>query len=251
MLRALLGLTLLLIAFAGGYYLGRTSGPSAPAGPAAQEVPNGGILSPQPPAPAGNRARSMETPPPPQVQPSTPNVDPSANPALEPLPSAPQGTTLREGDPSGLMERRLGLPIANLKPSDIHDTYHEARGGGERRHEATDIIAPRGTPVLAVDNGIVRRLFNSKPGGLTVYQFDSTERYCFYYAHLDGYAEGLREGMLLKRGDRVGYVGTTGNADPNTPHLHFAIFELGPEKRWYQGAPLNPYPILMRAFHQN
>jgi murein DD-endopeptidase MepM/ murein hydrolase activator NlpD len=150
------------------------------------------------------------------------------------------------GDPSGLTLRRLGLPILNLKASNIPDTYDQSRDG--RKHEATDIMAPRGTPVVAVDNGIIQKLFESKQGGLTVYQFDPTERYCFYYAHLDRYAEGLREGQLVKRGDRIGYVGSTGNADEAAPHLHFAIFELGPEKKWWEGKPINPYPILKRAF---
>jgi peptidoglycan LD-endopeptidase LytH len=139
------------------------------------------------------------------------------------------------------------LPLANLTAKDIQDTFAQARDGGERRHEATDIMSPKGTPVVAVDTGIIAKLFTSKPGGLTVYQFDPSQKYAYYYAHLDGYAEGLREGMLVKKGDRIGYVGVTGNSDPNGPHLHFAIFELGPEKHWWEGKPINPYPILMRA----
>jgi len=152
-------------------------------------------------------------------------------------------TRERAAEPS--ME--LGLPIAGLQLSNIQNTFDSARGGGERKHEATDILAPRGTPVVAVDDGVVAKLFTSKPGGLTVYQFDSTTTYAYYYAHLDRYAPELKEGMLLKKGDLVGYVGSTGNADPNTPHLHFAIFELGPEKHWWQGKPINPYPLLVRA----
>jgi murein DD-endopeptidase MepM/ murein hydrolase activator NlpD len=108
-------------------------------------------------------------------------------------------------------------------------------------------MAPRGTPVVAVDTGVIAKLFTSKPGGLTVYQFDGSQRYAYYYAHLDRYAEGIREGQLLKKGDLVGYVGITGNSDPNAPHLHFAIFELGPEKRWWEGKPINPYPFLIKA----
>ena len=88
------------------------------------------------------------------------------------------------------------------------------------------------------------KLFTSKAGGLTVYQVDPSQNYAYYYAHLDRYADGLTEGKVLKKGDVLGYVGTTGNADPNTPHLHFAIFELGPEKHWWQGTPINPYPLL-------
>ena len=141
--------------------------------------------------------------------------------------------------------RRIGLPIAGLQAKDILDTYSQLRG--TRAHEATDILAPRGTLVLAVDKGTIKKLFTSKPGGLTIYQFDPGEVYCYYYAHLDRYAEGLKEGMAVKRGERIGYVGTTGNADPGTPHLHFAIFKIGPEKRWWEGAPINPYPVLMEA----
>jgi peptidoglycan LD-endopeptidase LytH len=141
----------------------------------------------------------------------------------------------------------IGLPIAGLKAKNIQDTFPQLRGGGTRPHEATDILSPRGTPVLAVDDGTIKRLFTSKPGGLTVYQFDPEEVYCYYYAHLDRYAEGLKEGQAVKRGDRIGYVGTTGNADPGTPHLHFAIFKIGPAKRWWEGTPINPYPVLMEA----
>jgi murein DD-endopeptidase MepM/ murein hydrolase activator NlpD len=148
---------------------------------------------------------------------------------------------------------RLGLPIAGLKEADILDTFHQARGdparGGEARtHEATDIMAPRGTPVVAVDEGRIVKLFLSKPGGITVYQFDATETRCYYYAHLDRYAPGLTEGMRVRRGDLLGYVGSTGNASPDAPHLHFAILELGPEKQWWRDTrPINPYPSLLDA----
>ena len=147
------------------------------------------------------------------------------------------------------MRRHLTLPIAGLHAKDIQDTFDQTRGGA-KRHEATDILAPRGTPVLAIDDGVVKKLFTSKPGGLTVYEFDREEIYCYYYAHLDRYAEGLQEGTILKRGDRVGYVGTTGNAASNTPHLHLAIFKLGPVKHWWQGTPINPYPILLSLAKQ-
>lgn len=143
-----------------------------------------------------------------------------------------------------LGDRKLAPPIANLKASDLHDTFHEARSGGERRHEATDIMAPRGTPVFAVDDGAIKKLFDSKPGGLTIYQFDESEQYSYYYAHLDRYAAGLEEGQKVSKGDVIGYVGTSGNAGPDSPHLHFGIFELGPEKNWWQGTPIDPYPVL-------
>lgn len=170
---------------------------------------------------------------------------PASPPAASPSP--PDPSTFAPpfaADLKILNSRPLGLPIAGLQRSNIQDTFYEKRGT-DRIHEATDILAPRGTPVLAIDEGNVAKLFTSKQGGLTVYQFDNQGLYCYYYAHLDRYAEGLKEGMLLRKGDKVGYVGTTGNADPNTPHLHFAIFKLGPEKHYWQGTPIDPYPVLL------
>jgi murein DD-endopeptidase MepM/ murein hydrolase activator NlpD len=136
------------------------------------------------------------------------------------------------------------LPIAGLTASDVLDTFNSTRPGG-RSHEATDILAPRGTPVHSMVDGAIRRVFVSKAGGNTIYEFDEKGMYCYYYAHLDRYAEGLREGQHVSRGDVIGYVGTTGNASPNTPHLHLAIFKLGPEREWWKGEAINPYPVLI------
>ena len=141
-----------------------------------------------------------------------------------------------------LAQRALRLPVVGAKSTDLHDTYREARSG--HPHEALDIIAPRGTPVVAVQDGAIAKLFVSKAGGLTVYEFDNDIRYCYYYAHLDRYAPKLKEGMRVKRGDLLGYVGSTGNASALAPHLHFAIYKLGPDHKWWNGAPLNPYPLL-------
>jgi murein DD-endopeptidase MepM/ murein hydrolase activator NlpD len=141
-----------------------------------------------------------------------------------------------------LRRRNLDIPVKGIDAGDLHDSFADARGS--RAHEAIDIMAPRRTPVLAADHGRIQKLFTSKAGGLTIYQFDPSGTFCYYYAHLDAYADGIREGMEVARGDVIGYVGTTGNAPPNTPHLHFAIFRLTPERQWWKGEPINPYPIL-------
>lgn len=146
--------------------------------------------------------------------------------------------TIRDAD----APRAMIVPVAGVARSAIHDMFNESRGN--RRHEAVDILAPRGTPVIATDDGVVKKLFTSKPGGLTVYQFDPDQRFCYYYAHLDRYAAGLHEGQLLRRGEVLGYVGTTGNAPKDTPHLHFALIRLDKERRWWKGTYVNPYPLL-------
>jgi peptidoglycan LD-endopeptidase LytH len=137
---------------------------------------------------------------------------------------------------------RLAMPVAGIDPAGLHSNFDEVRGG--HRHEALDIMAPRGTPVTAVAEGVVVKLFTSAEGGLTVYQFNDAETECYYYAHLDHYAPGLKEGLLLRRGDLLGYVGSTGNASPDAPHLHFAVFLLGPKKQWWKGTPIDPLPLL-------
>jgi peptidoglycan LD-endopeptidase LytH len=143
-----------------------------------------------------------------------------------------------------LGDRDLEIPVDDVDREDLRDTFTEARGS--RSHEALDIIAPRHTKVRAVENGRIQKLFTSKAGGLTIYEFDPTETFAYYYAHLDRYADGLREGQIVRRGDVIGYVGTTGNASPDAPHLHFAIFRLTPERQWWKGDAINPYPILSK-----
>jgi peptidoglycan LD-endopeptidase LytH len=147
---------------------------------------------------------------------------------------------------SALMPRNLGLPVADMKPSDMLNTFNRSRDG--HKHEATDIVAPRGTPVLAVDDGTIVKLFWSRAGGRTIYQFDPSERFCYYYAHLDGYEAHLAEKDHVRRGQVIGYVGTTGNAPANSPHLHFAITIIGPDKKWWGGTPIDPYPLLSSLF---
>ena len=144
-------------------------------------------------------------------------------------------------DGIALRARSLLFPVEGIAPNTLRDSFAEGRAG--HPHEAVDILAPRGTRVLAVDDGRVVKLFNSVRGGLTVYQFDAEETYCYYYAHLDAYVPGLEEGALVRKGALLGYVGTTGNAPRDTPHLHFSIFKLGSERRWWEGTPINPFGI--------
>lgn len=136
----------------------------------------------------------------------------------------------------------LRMPIDGVPPEAFQSGFLERRAS--HAHEAVDIPAPRNTPVHAVDVGTIAKLFFSKGGGgNTVYEFDTTERYAFYYAHLERYAEGLHEGQRITQGQIVGYVGTSGNAPPNTPHLHFAVFELDASHRWWKGKAVDPYPL--------
>ena len=135
------------------------------------------------------------------------------------------------------------MPVKGVDRKDFRSSFDDKRGEG-RRHEAIDILAPRNTPVLAVEDGTIARLFTSKAGGLTVYQFDPSSTYAYYYAHLERYAPGLTDGDRVRRGQVLGYVGTSGNAPPDTPHLHFAIFKLTDKKQWWQGTPIDPFAVL-------
>jgi peptidoglycan LD-endopeptidase LytH len=145
-----------------------------------------------------------------------------------------------------LRQHDLRVPIDGVTVESMRGGFDERRDAGGRPHEAVDMLAPRNTPVHAVDGGTIAKLFFSKAGGNTIYQFDPSGRFCYYYAHLERYAVGLRDGAPITRGDVIAFVGTSGNAPANTPHLHFAIFELTPERHWWQGQPLDPY----LAFHR-
>jgi murein DD-endopeptidase MepM/ murein hydrolase activator NlpD len=166
-------------------------------------------------------------------------LDLPLRPAPQELPGLADAAPAAPALPAG----KLLIPVEGIKLSQLSDNYDQPRGK-ERHHEALDIMAPKGTKVIAVADGKVAKLFNSKPGGLTVYQFDPSEKYSYYYAHLDRYADGVKEGTVLKRGDLVGYVGVTGNANKDGPHLHFAVFELTPKKEWWKGTPVNPFPMM-------
>ncbi|MEN5070383.1 M23 family metallopeptidase [Stenotrophomonas sp. TWI1183] len=179
---------------------------------------------------------ALDAPPPPAPATTPVPADTSATPP------APDAGVSTPAPTSGAVGALL-LPVQGVGADQLQDTFTDARSEG-RVHDAIDILAPNGTPVLAVADGTVEKLFDSVRGGLTVYQFEPSGRYCYYYAHLDRYADGLAEKKTIKRGEVIGYVGSTGNASPEAPHLHFEIHVLGPEKQWWKGESINPYPVL-------
>ena len=197
-------------------------------------------LGPLPFADTRTEAASRAESPVASVRPSAREVPAAVAPPAQTVAAVPS----LSADPfQVLRDRRLELPVKGATRADLRDTFDEQRGS-ERRHEAIDMLAPRHTPVVAVEDGTIARLFLSDAGGITVYQFDPTSTFCYYYAHLQGYVDGLKEGDRVKRGDVIGYVGTTGNAPKDTPHLHFAIFQLTDKKQWWQGTPIDPYKVL-------
>ena len=157
------------------------------------------------------------------------------------LPPRDSVVAVAESLPS--QDARLVIPVQGVSPDRLRDTFSEARGLG-RRHDAIDIDAPRGTPVLSVGVSVVLKLFQSDRGGTTLYALAPDQRTIYYYAHLDRYAEGIREGQHLEPGALVGYVGDTGNANPGDYHLHFEISTTGDPRKYWGGAPVNPYPLL-------
>jgi murein DD-endopeptidase MepM/ murein hydrolase activator NlpD len=159
-----------------------------------------------------------------------------------PVPAGTTGAASAEAIAT-LRDDHLEIPVHGVTVDQLHDSFTAARGT-DRAHEAIDIMAPRRTPVVAARDGTIAKLFTSKQGGLTIYEFDPSQTFCYYYAHLDGYAGGVREGEAVQRGQVIGYVGSTGNASPDAPHLHFAIFKLTPEHQWWKGDPIDPYPVL-------
>ena len=199
----------LLASFCAGVFVDgwlRTYGPPQPVQAAAVKP------SPHPVDPlAGHRAGPAET----KIGPVAPAGVPSATP--------------------------LRVPIDGIRIDSFKGGFAEQRGG--HPHEAVDIVVPRDTPIHAVTDGTIAKLFLSKAGGITIYEFDLEGRLCYYYAHLARYAEGLHDGQHVSQGDVIGYVGTSGNAPPETPHLHFAIFELNADRKWWQGRALDPYLV--------
>lgn len=150
-------------------------------------------------------------------------------------------------DVAYLRGRLLIVPVAGVRAGALRSTFDAPRDGGVRLHAALDIMAPRGTPVLSADGGRVWKLRANPLGGLTVYAVDPGERFVYYYAHLDAYRGGLSEGRTLAKGDTIGFVGTTGNAPPNAPHLHFQVSRIAAPGQWWGGTPLDPTALLTDA----
>ena len=202
-------------------------------------------------------AANAEATPAPAPTAAAPTVAPPETPAptLSPTPpveASPQAAAPPPGEPSppsappdasGGTQVRLVVPVAGVRPEDLRDTYTQSRSEG-RTHDAIDIMAPRGTPVVAAADGRVVKLFQSVPGGITLYQLATDNRTVLYYAHLDRYADGIAEGHFARRGETIGYVGDTGNAGPGNYHLHFSVSITDDPKRWHGGTNVNPYPLL-------
>ena len=186
----------------------------------------------------------------PAIRPLGP-LAPVSVPAAElpdpPFESPPPSAPLARTDEEYLHERELMVPVEGVGPGQIPDTYWQARDGGARTHQAVDIMAPRGTPVLSVDAGTVMRMMKNTLGGITIYATDPEKRFVFYYAHLDHYADGLFEGKTVAQGEVIGYVGTTGNAPKNTPHLHFQLMRFVDARQWWNGPPFDPRPFLTQS----
>jgi murein DD-endopeptidase MepM/ murein hydrolase activator NlpD len=143
-----------------------------------------------------------------------------------------------------LREKELTIPVAGVEPSRIEDSFTAARDGGERVHNAVDILAPRNTPILAADDGTILRMSSNTLGGITIYAADRGHQFVYYYAHLDHYKAGVKPGQSIQKGDTLGFVGTTGNAPKDVPHLHFQIMLWPTDGKWWNGEPVNPYPVL-------
>ena len=172
----------------------------------------------------------------PSMQPAV-TVGPTSTPVS---PRADQAALHADGSRAAII-----IPVAGVTAGQLRPSFNEGRAG--HLHHAIDILAPRGTPVFAAVDGPIQKLFTSNAGGLTIYEFDRAKQFVYYYAHLDRYAPAITEGMEVTQGTVIGYVGTTGNAPPDTPHLHFAIERLGPEKLWWRGEAIDPYPVLVGA----
>ena len=199
-------------------------------------------VTPEPrPAESSPPARSGEAAPPPIVASNLDSASAAAD-APSTLPFTPPRTPA-DTAAVALGARRLLVPVAGVDAARILDSFNAPRGA--RMHNALDIMAPRGTPVVSADDGTILRVSENRAGGLTVYTADPERRLVYYYAHMDRYARGIAAGQPVSRGDTLGFVGTTGNAPRDIPHLHFQMMLMHPEGRYWSGTPVNPLPFLL------
>lgn len=166
--------------------------------------------------------------------------------SLGPVPEAPRRAVAPPADPPPGGNAPLAVPVSGVPADSLTDTWGDSRADGERVHQGIDIAAPGGTPVVAAASGRIEKLFESGDGGLTLYVRSPDGGLSYYYAHLAGYAAGIREGMVVRPGMLLGYVGDTGNAGAGNTHLHFAVNRMRPADGWWEGEPVNPYPLLAR-----
>jgi murein DD-endopeptidase MepM/ murein hydrolase activator NlpD len=205
------------------------------------------VNSNQPTPIASNTAQAEATTPtaPEQASPAPSLAQPENSPpplaSSTQTPSSTSAPLISPAAPFG--SATLLVPVAGVRPGDLRDTFQEARSEG-RAHDAIDIPAARGTPVLAVADGRLVKFFNSEKGGITIYQLSVDEKMVYYYAHLERYADGIREGHFARRGELLAYVGDTGNAGPGNYHLHFSVAILSDPKRYWAGTNINPYPLM-------
>ena len=220
---------LLLLIFHLGFYVRRDTTPTSPDRPEARQPPRASpVIGQSPTAPTAPIAPVVPSPSPPPVGHDTPED-------RGPERSVPPTALIKPG--------ALTIPVAGVRPEQLRDTYNESRAEG-RTHNALDIMAKCGEPVVAARGGKIIKLFYSERGGVTIYQMDADNRTVYYYAHLSRYADGLAEGRLAQQGEVIGYVGDTGNAGPGNCHLHFAIWTVTDPKRYWEGQNINPYPLL-------
>ncbi len=163
-----------------------------------------------------------------------------------PRPSAPAAEPVSEPHRAS---GALAIPVAGVSADQLSDTWGDSRSGGSRTHEAIDIMSPGGTPVRAAAAGQVEKLFQSDAGGTTLYVRSPDRRWSYYYAHLASYAPGMHEGMTVRPGTLLGFVGDTGNAGAGNTHLHFGVSRMAPGDQWHEGEPVNPYPLLAGKGH--
>ncbi|TPG43384.1 M23 family metallopeptidase [Sphingomonas koreensis] len=157
---------------------------------------------------------------------------------------APSDSPLDPGAPAIAGYPALAVPVQGVRRDQISDNWLDPREGGARQHHGTDIMVPQGTPILAAAPGTIEKMFDSTLGGTTLYERSPDGRWQYYYAHMSGYAPGVQEQQVVKTGDLLGYAGDTGDAGPGNYQLHFGLSYMHPGEGWWQGTPVNPYPLL-------